>query len=139
MNHSVFVDSSAWYALADADDAYHQRATVNFRRLLAVRRGLVTTNHIVAETYTLLRARLGFRGAQQFLAGTRSSVYTRRVFVPESWEEAVEDLLARYDDQDFSYVDATSFVTMRRLGLDEALAFDHHFAILGFTLIGTAD
>ena len=139
MSRSVFVDSSAWYALADADDAYHRRAADSIRRVLTERRTLTTTNHVVGETYTLLRARLGFTPAQQFLARVRSSQHTQRVFVPESWEDAAEDLLARYADQDFSYVDATSFVAMRRLNLDEVLAFDHHFAILGFTLVSTAD
>jgi predicted nucleic acid-binding protein len=56
--------------------------------------------------------------------------------VLESWEEAAEDLLVQYADQPFSYVDATSFVTMRRLGLDEALTFDHHFSVAGFALLG---
>jgi predicted nucleic acid-binding protein len=43
--------------------------------------------------------------------------------------------LAQYDDQAFSYVDATSFVTMRRLGIQEALTFDRDFVIAGFTLV----
>jgi predicted nucleic acid-binding protein len=36
----------------------------------------------------------------------------------------------------FSYVDATSFVTMRRLGIQQAFAFDRDFLIAGFTLLG---
>jgi predicted nucleic acid-binding protein len=95
---------------------------------------LVTTNHVVAESYTLLRVRLGATEAHEFLRRVRSSGGIRRVFIQEPWEEAAEILLAQYRDQDFSYVDATSFVAMRRLGLQEVLAFDHHFAIVGFTL-----
>lgn len=59
-----------------------------------------------------------------------------RHFVPESWQENAEELLFTYRDQDFSYVDATSFVTMRRLGIQDAFTFDRHFAILGFSLHG---
>ena len=60
----------------------------------------------------------------------------QRTFVPEAWEEDAERLLEQYDDQTFSYVDATSFVAMRRLGLQEALAFDRDFLIAGFILVG---
>ena len=56
--------------------------------------------------------------------------------VPEDWEAEAELLLAQYHDQRFSYVDATSFVTMRHLGLREALTFDSDFVIAGFTLVG---
>ena len=64
----------------------------------------------------------------------RRSAAVRRFFFPEAWENAVEELLAKYDDQPFSYVDATLFVTMRRLHLREAFTFDRHFATAGFVL-----
>jgi predicted nucleic acid-binding protein len=32
--------------------------------------------------------------------------------------------------------DAVSFITMRRLGIQEALTFDQDFAVAGFTLAG---
>lgn len=66
----------------------------------------------------------------------RTSLFAQRVFVTEAWEDAAEDLLAQYDDHDFSHVDATSFVAMRRLGLREALAIDQRFVIAGFTPVG---
>ncbi len=135
MSRPVFVDTSGWYALVDADDAHHKEARGSINRILSERRTLVTTNHVVSESYTLLRARLGCRPARKLLSSVRSSANTRRVFVLESWEDAAESLLMQYEDQDLSYVDATSFVAMRSLGLQEALAFDHHFLVLGFTLI----
>jgi predicted nucleic acid-binding protein len=59
----------------------------------------------------------------------------QRVFVLAEWEGAAEELLLQYQDQDFSYVDATSFVTMRRLSIGEAFTFDRHFAAAGFTIL----
>jgi predicted nucleic acid-binding protein len=35
-------------------------------------------------------------------------------------------------------VDTTSFVTMRRLNIHEAFAFDRDFVIAGFALVGEA-
>ena len=135
MNGAVFVDTSAWYALADRTDTYHSPAVVIAGRLRAARRALLTTNHVAGESYTLLRARLGHAAAQEFLRRLRASADTQRTFVPEAWEDAAEALLDQYHDQAFSYVDATSFITMRRLGLREAFAFDHHFAVAGFILL----
>lgn len=136
MSRGAFVDTSAWYAATDVDDNRHEQATTWIRNLIGRRYPLVTSNHVAGETYTLLRARLGAIAAREFLRRLRRSGGVQRVFIPEAWEDAAEDLLAQYDDQDFSYVDATSFVAMRRLGLQEALSFDHHFRILGFKLIG---
>ena len=138
MSRAVFVDTSAWYAMSDEDDASHALAVRRFRRLVELRRQPVTTNHVVGETYTLLRGRLGFRAALGLLERLRRSLYVERVFVPETWEAAAEQLLEQYNDQPFSYVNATSFVTMRRLGIDQALAFDHDFLVAGFALLGDA-
>jgi predicted nucleic acid-binding protein len=79
--------------------------------------------------------RLGHAAAHEFLRRARASARTRRVFVPEAWEEQAEEILAQFADQDFSFVDATSFVVMRQLGLPTAFAFDHHFLVAGYRLV----
>jgi len=135
VSRAVFVDTSAWYALADGGDSHHVEAERLARPLLGERIRLVTTNHIVAETYTLLRVRLGFAAALDFLGRVQSSLTVERVHVPEGWEQAAEEMLTGYADQDFSYVEAISFISMRRLGLTWAFAFDRHFAIAGFRLV----
>lgn len=132
----VFVDSSGWYAMVDADDPNHVAAVRTLRRLTEGRRVLVSTNHVIGETYTLLRKRLGLRLAHGFLQYVRTDPAVQRTFVPEEWEDEAERLLEQFDDPLFSYVDAVSFVTMRRLRILEALAFDRDFAIAGFTLAG---
>lgn len=135
---AVFVDTSAWYAIISTSDTNHRAATNRFRYLVSVRRELVTTNRVAAEAFTLVRLRLGHDAAFRFLERLRTSGTVRRVFVSEAWEEEAERLLAQFGDQMFSYVDATSFVAMRRLGLTEAFAFDRDFVVAGFTLTGDA-
>ncbi len=129
-------DSSAWYALLSSSDTQHVAARRRFGRLVAAGRTVVATNHVISETYTLLRGRLGSRVALRFLEQVRADPFVRRVQVAEAWEVEAELLLAQYHDQRFSYVDATSFVTMRHLGLSEALTFDSDFLTAGFTLVG---
>jgi uncharacterized protein len=45
----------------------------------------------------------------------------------EAW-----DWLRRHDERPYSFVEATSFALMRKLRIEEALAFDGHFAAAGF-------
>jgi predicted nucleic acid-binding protein len=54
--------------------------------------------------------------------------------VTEEDELRAKTILLRYADKDFSYVDATSFAVMERLGLQTAFAFDEHFMQYGFTV-----
>lgn len=95
----------------------------------------MTTDFVVAETYAFIRSRVGVRAALTFTTASRSSPTTRRIAVPEDWHIAAEELLAQYEDQDLSYVDAISFVAMRRMEIRHAFAFDHHFRVLGFELL----
>lgn len=133
---AVFVDSSAWYALADRRDPVHATAGRRFRRIAEHRRTPVTTGAVIGEAYTLIRYRLGPDPALALLNNVRQSRLVRRVAISERWEELAEQLLARYADQSFSYVDALSFVAMRDLGIKEALSFDRDFLIAGFSLLG---
>jgi uncharacterized protein len=119
----------------DAGDRWHAVAARRLLQLVERAERLVTTNHVIAESYTLIRVRLGHTAAQDFLRRVRASGRTERIYVPESWEGEAEAILAQFADQDFSYVDAVSFATMRRLRLGTAFAFDHHFVIAGFALL----
>ena len=131
----VFIDTGAWIALTDRRDRHHQDARLIVSRLSDQRRPLVTTNHVIGESYTWLRYHLGGDLARRFLARLREDAGIRRIHVSSGQEREAELLLEQFADQDFSYVDATSFVVMSQLGLNEAFAFDHHFAVARFSLL----
>jgi uncharacterized protein len=139
MKRSLFVDSSAWYALADREDVYHDRAAACLTDALSAYARFVTTNHVVGESYTLIRMRLGYAAAQQFLRSLEQSHKVELVFVAQDQEEAAFVLLRRYADQEFSFVDATSFVVMKALGIRDAFTFDHHFATMRFVALSPGD
>ena len=124
---SVFIDTSAFYALLDGRDRWNSEAQQQFTVITEERRPLVTSNLVVAETYALARANLGHAAAVRWL----SSLDLNLIFQTEDDHDEVYRLLARYDDKDFSYTDATSFVIMERLGIPTALTFDSHFRQYG--------
>lgn len=94
---------------------------------------LLTTNHVLGETWTLINRREGHQRAVAFLDLVAQSPRLRMEHVTEQLERAALDWLRRRDDREFSFVDATSFAIMRHARIDTALAFDGDFAAAGFT------
>jgi len=124
---SLFVDTSIWYAAADSGDAGNRRA----KAVLKAGETLVTSDHVLVETWTLLRYRVGRRAAERFWDGMRSGVAVLEPVGVADLESAWQLGLA-WKDQDFSLVDRTSFAVMRRLGIERAASLDEHFAIFRF-------
>ena len=123
-----FVDTSFWVALQFARDAHHADA----RALWDAGGALATTNHVLGETWTFLRRRLGHREARAFTDAVASVPTLQIHHVPEDAEADAWTWLHRHDERSYSFVDATSFAIMRRLRIREALAFDGDFAAAGF-------
>lgn len=124
---NMFVDSSAFYASVDKGDTFHTRA----RRSLGADDRLVTTDHVLAETWSLIHHRLGWGVAEGFWAGIRSGIARVELVGPADMEVAWS-IGESFGDQDFSLVDRTSFAVMRRLGVHRVASFDSDFAIYRF-------
>ena len=128
---SIFVDTSFWVALVNRRDDRHAEADA----LIAAHENkrLITTNDVRGETWTFLRRRAGHRTAVGFLDALRASLRLELVRVSESAEADAGAWLRQREDREFSWIDATSFATMRQLKIVEALAFDGDFSAAGFT------
>ena len=124
---SLFVDTSVWYAAVDASDIDNTRA----KAILTRDEHLLITDHVLMETWSLLRNRIHRRAAERFWDGLRSGTATIEPVGTADLEAAWQIGLS-YRDQDFSLVDRTSFAVMRRLGIDRAASFDDHFAVFRF-------
>jgi predicted nucleic acid-binding protein len=125
---TVFVDTSAWYAAADLDDASHARAGARLEEFTGQ---LVTTDHILIETWYLAAGRLGPDIAEQLINKIRAGI-ARVENTLLSDVEAAASTRAAFPDQDFSIVDRTSWSVMVRLGVHEAIAFDRDYSIYRF-------
>jgi len=131
----LFVDTGAWFALADVSDHYHAQAVAIYPKLLQDFSSLLTTNLVVAETYVLLRRTIGHRPAMIFLEKIGGSPRIVKIYSDNILEEAAEDIVRKYHDHDFSFTDAVSFAVMKQFGIDEAFAFDQHFVAAGFRVV----
>ena len=127
---SVFVDTSALQAALDLADPNHAFAAAVFDRLLGVE-DLVTNNYIHVEAEQLIRRRLGGAAAKNLLEDVLPAL--RTVWVDEATHaEAVRVLSG--SGRSSSLVDQVSFLLMRRLDINVALAFHSDFAREGFRL-----
>jgi predicted nucleic acid-binding protein len=126
----IFVDSSFWIGLTDELDSRHAEAADLIRS--RNRAQLLTTNHVLGETWTFLRKRHRHAIAMRFLDGVDAADRIDIRFVGAELERDAWDWLRQHDERSYSFVDATSFTLMRRLAIHEALAFDGDFAAAGF-------
>jgi len=130
---SIFVDTSALFAILDADDLNHAQARDTWSRLLADTDELISTNYILVETLALVQRRLGME-AVKTLQDDVAPVLTIEWMDAPQHAVAINELIATGHRQ-ISLVDWTSFGTMRRLRLRTAFAFDQDFRAQGFETI----
>jgi predicted nucleic acid-binding protein len=128
---SLFVDTSALYALLDADDANHAGARRTFEGLRDTE--LTTHAYVVVESLALVSRRLGRAAALHLIDGLLPVIDVQPV------DAALHALaLTAYresSDVRVSLVDRTSFAFMRLHGIETAFAFDADVARAGLRTI----
>jgi len=124
----TFVDTGAWYADFVSDDPDHKAA----RAFLKKNTGrLVTTDHVIGETITLLRVRGRRARALDALTRLLSEKVARIAWVTEADVRGAFAVFQKFADKEWSFTDCVSYVVMERLGISKAFAFDHHFRQFG--------
>jgi predicted nucleic acid-binding protein len=136
MGREVFVDASAWIALNDRGDQYHQAAVAIYYRLLQGSRFLVTTNLVVAEAQIIIRRKGGFDPAIRFLESIRQTHRLQMIYADPDIDLLAERILRQFSDHELSLADAVSFAVMRQREITDAFTFDRHFQMAGFVQAG---
>lgn len=127
---SLFVDTSALYALLDEGDDHHAEAADVLRRVAGTE--LVTHAFVVVETCALVGRRLPWEASERLIDGLLPVIDVRAV--EDDVQRAALDAYRRSLSSRVSLVDHASFALMRSLGIGRAFAFDDDFARAGFEL-----
>ena len=133
----IFVDTSAWIAIADDSDKYHSEAKSYYLQRLKEKTSFLTSNDVLAETYTWLRYHVSHSYAVRFHQMVTSAEKLRTleiVWVDRAMADAAWEIFERYNDQIFSFADCASFVLARHAKVNEVFAFDDDFVTMGFVM-----
>ncbi len=124
----IFIDTGAWFAMAVPSDQDHAAVA---QCLAQLSEPLLTTDYVVDETLTLLRARGYDRRAlalgEAFFNGSIASVH----YLDETDIRAAWEVFRQYDDKDWSFTDCASKIVMERFNITRAISLDHHFRQFG--------
>jgi predicted nucleic acid-binding protein len=133
LSHTIFIDTSAYYALVDRDDIFRSTAT-QFIKTNKI--PFITSSLIIIETLNLVKQRLGYThaieiGKKLFDRAVTTVINTTDEDMTRAWK-----IFQQYNDKGFSFTDCTSFAIMERLKITTAFAFDEHFRQYGkFTVV----
>lgn len=124
----IFVDTGAWFASVVPSDKQHQKAIAWLKNN---QESLLTTDYVIDETLTLLRARGELKRSivlgEAFFSGKLTQIY----YLTEDDIRSTWEIFSRFADKEWSFTDCSSKIVMEKLGIVKAFAFDHHFSQFG--------
>ncbi len=126
-----FLDTGFIIALEDKNDQYHPQARKFWKNLDRTSQ-IVTSSFILDEVTTAFNRRNLHSKAveigEKLLYSSDISFYqVGENLLFDSW-----DYFKKHDDKAYSLTDCVSFVLMKQLKIDRALALDKHFEQAGF-------
>jgi len=132
MADETFIDTSGFFALLVSRDRWHGAARQHLRRASDAGSRLLTTDYVLDEVVTLLRARgHGHLVGPLFATIDRSAAMRIEWTGQDRFNEA-RDFCLRHADKPWSFTDCLSFVVMHAHGVRDALTSDSHFEQAGF-------
>ena len=132
MSKKIFVDTGAWFAIADKNDQFHRKASDHLKRIVENRNNLITSNLVIHETAMLLFRKLSKESASRFLQTVYNDDDVEVIHCNEAMEKEAYGIFQHYEEQDFSIVDCVSFTMMKKLEIKCVFAFDKHFKTMRF-------
>lgn len=122
----VFIDTGVFLSISDKSDAFNKLVSSVYQRVVEQNAILYTSNYIIDETITLIRARVNHKAAVAFIKGFDIS-NIRVLRITEGDENSAREIFIKYKDKNFSYTDCTSFALIDKHSIDSILSFDEHF------------
>ena len=129
----IYVDTTAFYALMDRADCYHQSAKELWPSLLKDSISLRTSNYVVSESLSLIQHRLGYKAASIWykdILGVMDVHWVDRAIHRRAYE-----LWMSLGRRQYSFVDCISHAIMHQNQIDKAFCFKRCYAEQGFKLV----
>lgn len=133
---SCFVDTTAFYAVLDADGLNHSAARKTWTELLQKDTIPLTINYVLVETYALVQHRLGMKAVQTFDEDLYPVLHIE--WLDRELHDAGVAAVLSAARRRLSLVDCVSFDVMRRNAMHRAFTFDRHFRQQGFECLPSA-
>jgi uncharacterized protein len=135
MAGELFVDTSGFYAILAERDSWHRAGLAALRQAKKDKRRIVTTDYVLDETATLLKA----RGVGRLVEGLFERVFASAACRVE-WTDverfhATRAFFQKHADHPWSFTDCLSFCVMKELRIRTALTSDQHFEQAGFVVL----
>lgn len=130
---SIYIDTSAFFAILDSGDKFHKESKDTFLRLIGDKEIFHSSNYIIIETMVLVQNRLGLDALRAFQDDIVPIINIH--WVDERIHNIAVSSLLIARRKNISFIDYTSFELMRLLGLKKVFTFDKHFEEQSFKLL----
>jgi hypothetical protein len=134
MPQRIFVDTGAWFSCTVPSDPNYTSART-WKEQNQPHYQFFTTDYVIDETLTLLRARGEFRRAialgEAFFSNTLAQIhYLTQDDIQATWE-----IFRKFSDKEWSFTDCSSKIIIEKFGIKEAFTFDEHFKQFGSVIV----
>jgi len=130
---SVYIDTSAFFAILDSGDKFHKESKNAFLELIDSKEVFHSSNYIIIEAIVLVQNRLGLNALRAFQDDIIPIINIH--WVEERIHNIAISSLLIACRKNISFVDYTSFEMVRNLGLKKVFTFDKHFEEQGFEVL----
>jgi uncharacterized protein len=135
MKNHVFVDTSALIAIGNKRDAFHAQALEVNERLIKSNSFFVTSSAILLEFGNAFSTVNLKPFSIRLIDAIMQSKKWKSVVVDENIMNDSFDLYKQMIDKDWGFVDCTSIVLAKSLGIQNVFSTDHHFEQAGFNIL----
>ncbi len=134
----IFVDTSAFLALANEKDNNHIAATQFLEEIkngkIRIKK-IITSDYIIDETLTRIRYSVGHKEAVEWGKDILASKVIEKIDIEREIFGSAWQLFKTYDDKKLSFTDCTSFALMKKIGIEKVFSFYEDFKRTGFVLL----
>jgi predicted nucleic acid-binding protein len=130
----LFIDTGALVGAALPRDQYHQQSREAWEQLSNLSLRLYSSDAVFQETMVFLHHRAGPESAIDWAEAHIESKLISWLPVDAQARRSALPWMKKFADRAVSFVDATSFVLLRRENIRHVFSFDHHFVAVGFRL-----